>query len=130
MSQLLQDFAANKKCRSIGIMPIGRHPLRSMSQGLKSLLEKSPLISNERGKARFPLLDRFVRERKATFHKHLGKVTQTSCVMKGLKPMHNQCWGDFEATSYDGASTNTIWLVLEYAGANQNWAAYIGQSHI
>lgn len=38
-------------------------------------------------------------------------------------------WGDFDATSYDGFSTDNVWLAGEYAPANGYWSTYIGETH-
>lgn len=36
-------------------------------------------------------------------------------------------WGDYEAASYDGSSTNNTWFSSEYS--NGDWATYIGKVH-
>jgi hypothetical protein len=36
-------------------------------------------------------------------------------------------WGDFEATSYTGFSTNHVWVASQYSGINGDWATFIAQ---
>jgi hypothetical protein len=36
-------------------------------------------------------------------------------------------WGDFEATSYTGFSSNHVWVASQYAGLNGDWATWIAQ---
>jgi hypothetical protein len=36
-------------------------------------------------------------------------------------------WGDFDAASYDGFTTNDVWVAGEYAPANGYWSTYIGE---
>lgn len=38
-------------------------------------------------------------------------------------------WGDFNATSYDGFTTDNVWLAGEYAPSNGFWSTYIGETH-
>ncbi len=59
-----------------------------------------------------------------------GMLENPKFLMKGLQPTNNQRWGDFEATSYDGADKNHVWFASEYAGENQDWASYIGEVHL
>jgi len=49
-------------------------------------------------------------------------------LQKGLMPTTNSRWGDYEATSYDGFSTDHIWMASQYSGANQDWATVIGET--
>ncbi len=37
-------------------------------------------------------------------------------------------WGDFNATSYDGFTSDNIWLAGEYAPSNGYWSTYIGET--
>ena len=37
-------------------------------------------------------------------------------------------WGDYEAASYDGFTTNHLWFAGEYATSNGDWSTYIGES--
>ena len=41
----------------------------------------------------------------------------------------NSRWGDYEATSYDGATTNNTWFAAEYSPSNHDWSTYIGKVH-
>jgi hypothetical protein len=65
--------------------------------------------------------------RRATFplgHFHdAGKFLQV-----GLAPTGDSRWGDYEATSYDGFSTDNIWMASQYSGSNTDWATVIGET--
>jgi len=43
----------------------------------------------------------------------------------GNAPTSNSRWGDFEATSFDGATN--VWFAGEYSASNGNWSTYIGR---
>ena len=49
-------------------------------------------------------------------------------LQKGLAPTLDSRWGDYEATSYDGFSTDHIWMASEYSGSNQDWHTVIGKT--
>ncbi len=36
-------------------------------------------------------------------------------------------WGDYEATSYDGFSSNKVWFAGEYSPSNGDWSTFIGK---
>jgi hypothetical protein len=36
-------------------------------------------------------------------------------------------WGDYEATSYTGFSTNHVWVASQYSAINGDWATFIAQ---
>ena len=42
---------------------------------------------------------------------------------------NNTRWGDYEATSYDGATTNNTWFAAQYSPSNHDWSTYIGKVH-
>ncbi len=44
---------------------------------------------------------------------------------KGDAPTSNSRWGDFEATSFDGAGN--VWFAGEYSASNADWSTYIGR---
>jgi hypothetical protein len=46
----------------------------------------------------------------------------------GLAPTSNSRWGDYEATSYDGFSSDHIWFAAQYSGSNQDWATSMGET--
>jgi hypothetical protein len=46
----------------------------------------------------------------------------------GVKPTGDSRWGDYEATSYDGFSTDNIWMASQYSGANTDWHTVIGET--
>jgi hypothetical protein len=39
----------------------------------------------------------------------------------------NSRWGDFEATSYDGVSTDNVWFSGQYSNSGGDWSTYIGE---
>ena len=78
---------------------------------MSSTLNPSTVYTGRR--ATFPL---------GFFH-DAGKFLQ-----KGLAPTFDSRWGDYEATSYDGFSTNHIWMASQYSGANFDWATVIGKT--
>jgi hypothetical protein len=47
-------------------------------------------------------------------------------LQKGLAPTSDSRWGDYEATSYDGFSSNHIWFASQYSSTNEDWATAIG----
>ncbi|HZU03199.1 MAG TPA: hypothetical protein VFA10_26260 [Ktedonobacteraceae bacterium] len=47
----------------------------------------------------------------------------------GDAPTKERLWGDFDATSYDGFTTNNVWMAGEYSPANGSWATYIANGH-
>lgn len=55
-----------------------------------------------------------------SFH-DAGKFLQ-----KGIVPTTNSRWGDYEATSFDGAGH--LWIADEYSGSNADWATAIGET--
>ena len=64
----------------------------------------------------------------------LGTFGAPVFVQKGLYPTCDSRWGDYEAASYDGFSTNHVWIASQYSGApNQvcpsggDWATTIAQ---
>ncbi|HYK86781.1 MAG TPA: hypothetical protein VEV19_15535 [Ktedonobacteraceae bacterium] len=65
--------------------------------------------------------------RRATFP--LGSFHDAGKFLKkGVAPTLDSRWGDYEATSYDGFSTDHIWMSSQYSGANQDWATFIGET--
>ena len=59
-----------------------------------------------------------------------GMLDNPKFLIKGLQPTNNGRWGDFEATSYNGAGKNQVWFASEYAGEGRDWGSYIGESHL
>ena len=57
------------------------------------------------------------------FFHDAGKFLQ-----KGIKPTGDSRWGDYEATSYDGFSTDNIWMATEFSGSNTDWHTVIGET--
>jgi hypothetical protein len=42
-------------------------------------------------------------------------------------PTFDSRWGDYEATSYDGRTPNSVWIAGEHSGSNSDWATGIGR---
>jgi hypothetical protein len=57
----------------------------------------------------------------------LGTLRTPVLLKQGLARTFDARWGDFEATSYDGFSTNHVWVASQYSGRNQDWATFISQ---
>ncbi len=62
-----------------------------------------------------------------------GTFENNIFLIKATKPLnisfYGGAYGDFGATSFDGNTTNNIWMASEYAGANGDWSTYIGETH-
>ena len=59
----------------------------------------------------------------------LGTLSAPRTLKKGAAPTTNSRWGDYEATSYEGATTNHIWIASQFSGSNGDWATEIGSTH-
>jgi hypothetical protein len=46
---------------------------------------------------------------------------------KGLAATFDSRWGDYEATSYDGFSSDNVWFAGEYSASNADWSTFIGK---
>jgi para-nitrobenzyl esterase len=57
----------------------------------------------------------------------LGTLQNPILLKHGLNLTLNSRWGDYEATSYDGFSTNHVWVASQYSGINGDWATFISQ---
>jgi hypothetical protein len=53
----------------------------------------------------------------------LGSLRAPRFVFKGTVATFDSRWGDFEAASYDGFSTNHIWVASQYSIGD--WATFI-----
>lgn len=56
-----------------------------------------------------------------------GKFEAALYLKKGTVATSDQRWGDYEAASYDGSSTDNTWFSAQYS--NGDWATYIGKVH-
>jgi hypothetical protein len=56
-----------------------------------------------------------------------GKFLAAKYLFKATTPTNNSRWGDYEATSYTGVSSNETWFSAQYSGSNADWATYIGE---
>lgn len=56
-----------------------------------------------------------------------GTFTKAKFLFQSTTPTKDSRWGDYEATSYDGSSTNHTWFSAQYS--NGDWATYIGEVH-
>ena len=56
-----------------------------------------------------------------------GIFEPTVYLKKATVATNNTHWGEYEATSYDGTTTNNIWFAAQYSGGNADWATFIGK---
>jgi hypothetical protein len=56
----------------------------------------------------------------------LGSLTAPVFLIKGPSPTNNTRWGDYEAASYDGFTSNHIWVASEYS-ATGDWTTLIAR---
>jgi len=56
-----------------------------------------------------------------------GKFESAIYLKQATTHTNDQRWGDYEAASYDGSSTNNTWFSSQYS--NGDWATYIGKVH-
>jgi hypothetical protein len=59
----------------------------------------------------------------------LGTFETPRSLKTGNAPTTDSRWGDFEATSYDGGTTNNTWFAAQYSGPTGDWSTYIGKVH-
>jgi hypothetical protein len=57
----------------------------------------------------------------------LGTLRPPSLSKHGSKPTFDVRWGDYEATSYDGFSTNDVWVASQYPDRTGDWATFISR---
>jgi hypothetical protein len=57
----------------------------------------------------------------------LGTLRTPILLKKGLAPTFDSRWGDYEATSYDGLTTNHVWVASQYSGTGGDWATFISR---
>ncbi len=56
----------------------------------------------------------------------LGSIGNARFIIKGPSATFDTRWGDFEAASYDGFSTNHIWVASQYS-ISGDWATFIAR---
>ena len=56
-----------------------------------------------------------------------GTFEAAKYLKQATTPTADSRWGDYEAASYDGSSTNNTWFSSEYS--NGDWATFIGKVH-
>ena len=59
----------------------------------------------------------------------LGKFETPLYLIKGTAATKDVNWGDYEATSYDGSTTNNVWFSSEYSTSGADWSTSIGETH-
>jgi hypothetical protein len=57
----------------------------------------------------------------------VGTLELPKFLKRGENLTFNSRWGDFEATSYTGFTSNHVWVASQYGGLNGDWATYIAQ---
>lgn len=56
----------------------------------------------------------------------LGTLQSPRVLKMGLSPTFDGRWGDYEASGYEGSTTNRIWMASEYSPSNSDWATELG----
>lgn len=56
----------------------------------------------------------------------LGSIGNARFIVKGPSATFDSRWGDYEAASYDGFSTNHIWVASQYS-ISGDWATFIAR---
>ena len=59
----------------------------------------------------------------------LGKLKTPVVLKKSSTPTSDSRWGDYEASSFDGPTTNNIWIASEFSGLSGDWSTEIGKVH-
>jgi hypothetical protein len=57
----------------------------------------------------------------------IGGFEAAKFLKKSIVATNNSRWGDYEATSYDGTTTNNVWFAAQFSGSNADWATFIGK---
>jgi len=57
----------------------------------------------------------------------LGTLQAPQTLKKSVTSTFNSRWGDYEATSYDGAGDN-IWFAAQYSATSGDWGTFIGEA--
>ncbi len=58
-----------------------------------------------------------------------GKLGAPTLVQRGLDIFGGSRWGDYEAASYDGFSSNNVWLASQYGNTNYDWGTSMAKVH-
>jgi hypothetical protein len=59
----------------------------------------------------------------------LGSFGASRNLIKGTASSPDGRWGDYEAMSYEGASTNRVWMASEYGSNASDWSTFIAAAH-
>ena len=59
----------------------------------------------------------------------LGSFEAPKLLTQGKVSTPDTRWGDYSATSYDGFSTNNVWLAAQYTVASGDWSTTIAEAH-
>jgi hypothetical protein len=58
-----------------------------------------------------------------------GMFTTAKFLITGTATSPDSRWGDYEAISYDGTTTNKIWMAAQFGAAASDWNTEIGAVH-
>jgi hypothetical protein len=56
----------------------------------------------------------------------LGMLQNPRLLRMGITATFDGRWGDYEASGYEGPTTNRIWMASEYSPSNGDWASELG----
>jgi hypothetical protein len=57
----------------------------------------------------------------------LGTFEAAKTLVKGTATSPDSRWGDYEAASYEGPSSNQVWLASQYGAAASDWNTWMGR---
>ncbi len=57
----------------------------------------------------------------------LGHFEGAKYLIKGTATSDDSRWGDYEAASYEGPSTNQVWIAAQYGATASDWNTWIGR---
>ncbi|HLJ82856.1 MAG TPA: hypothetical protein VKT51_01610 [Candidatus Eremiobacteraceae bacterium] len=60
----------------------------------------------------------------------LGHFEGAKYLIKGTATSPDSRWGDYEAASYEGPSSNQVWFASEYGAAASDWNTWMGRTKI
>ena len=58
----------------------------------------------------------------------LGKFEAAKYLVKGSAATPDYRWGDYEAASYEGPSSNQVWFASQYDTATTDWLTWMGRT--
>jgi hypothetical protein len=59
----------------------------------------------------------------------LGSFGASKNLVKGTAASPDSRWGDYEAMSYEGPTTNRVWMASEFGASASDWNTFIASTH-